>query len=282
MRAIVVGLLALMGVVSTGAEKMLTVTSEKILTNETVETEGVVIEENEKGGKSVFKATNSQIMTKNEVFTTTPGVEAEISLASSRIKSGVGRLLQVGRKGKVIFNLANQKVTGEIVAGKGADMTITMSEGSVLYSAVNKAGQAEKVKVTLSSDSVWVLEDDSQIDTLMNDAEANSNICLNGYKLYIGENEVKGNEGDCSALIAKAEGAEVEKMDNDEGRSNVMIMVAIGVVGVGLIVALAVVIVKKVKKDKNKTVMSSVSNSSMVDSVSGDDVTGSGAGIQKL
>ena len=282
MRAIAVGLLALMGVVSTGAEKMLTVTSEKILTNETVETEGVVIEENEKGGKSVFKATNSQIMTKNEVFTTTPGVEAEISLASSRIKSGVGRLLQVGRKGKVIFNLANQKVTGEIVAGKGADMTITMSEGSVLYSAVNKAGQAEKVKVTLSSDSVWVLEDDSQIDTLMNDAEANSNICLNGYKLYIGENEAKGNEGDCSALIAKAEGAEVEKMDNDEGRSNVMIMVAIGVVGVGLIVALAVVIVKKVKKDKNKTVMSSVSNSSMVDSVSGDDVTGSGAGIQKL
>ena len=46
---------------------------------------------------------------------------------------------------------------------------------------------------SLSKDSVLVLTNDTYIDSLSNEDSNNSNIYLNGYKLYVGGSSVKAN-----------------------------------------------------------------------------------------
>ena len=56
---------------------------------------------------------------------------------------------------------------------------------------INKKNEAKEIKLVLDKNSKIKLTGDSYVTELTNENSTNSNIDLNGYKLYIGGTELK-------------------------------------------------------------------------------------------
>ena len=92
--------------------------------------------------------------------------------------------------GTVTLNLTNQKAEGRIVVDEISKLTINLSNKSSFTGSINYENQGE-VSLTLDKTSTLTLTKDTYLSSLTNEDSTNSNINLNGYKLYVGESEYK-------------------------------------------------------------------------------------------
>ena len=77
-----------------------------------------------------------------------------------------------------------------------------LTEDSVYKGTINGANQGGSVSLTLDDTSTVVLTGDSYLSYLGNDVSDNSNIYLNGYKLYVNGTAVSANDGTAPEVTA--------------------------------------------------------------------------------
>ena len=150
-------------------------------------------------GVATFTAKNSTITTNKGDSFYISNTSAIINLTNNKIinNDSTGYFLRVGADawgntgsngGKVTLNLTNQEVNGNIGVDEISSLTISMIESSFKGAIDAKDGE---VNLTLDKTSTITLTGDSYVTSLTNLDSSNSNIDLNGYKLYVDGKEYK-------------------------------------------------------------------------------------------
>lgn len=91
--------------------------------------------------------------------------------------------------GTVTLNLTNQKVTGNIVVDSISKLTINLTNNSSFKGTINGSNEGEVI-LNLDKTSSITLTGDTYVKELTNKDTTNSNINLNGYKLYVNGTEL--------------------------------------------------------------------------------------------
>ena len=150
-------------------------------------------------GEATFTAKDSTITTNNGDSFYVSNTSAIINLTNNKIvnNDSNGYFLRAqkdswGKEGSnggiVTLNLTNQKITGNIGVDEISSLTMNMKSSSFKGMIDAKDGE---VKLTLDKKSTITLTGDSYVTSLDNADSSNSNINLNGYKLYINGVELK-------------------------------------------------------------------------------------------
>ena len=154
-------------------------------------------------GEAVFTSKNSTITTnKGDSFYVT-NTTATINLENNKIinNDSDGYFLRIQKDswgnsgsngGTVTLNLTNQEANGNIVVDSISKLIMNLSNNSTFTGSINNLNAGE-VTLTLDATSSITLTGDTYIKSLTNADTSNSNINLNGYKLYVNGNELKEN-----------------------------------------------------------------------------------------
>ena len=146
-------------------------------------------------GEAVFTSKNSTIITnKGDSFYVT-NTTATINLENNKIvnNDSTGNFLRIQKDswgnsgsngGTVILNLTNQEATGNIVVDSISKLTMNLTSGSTFKGSINSGNEGE-VSLTLDKTSSITLTGNTYVKSLTNADSSNSNINLNGYKLYV-------------------------------------------------------------------------------------------------
>ena len=146
-------------------------------------------------GEAVFTSKNSTITTnKGDSFYVT-NTTATINLENNKIinNDSTGNFLRIQKDswgktgsngGTATLNLTNQEVTGNIVVDSISKLTMNLTNASTFKGAINSSNEGE-VNLTLDKTSSITLTGNTYIKSLTNSDSTNSNINLNGYKLYV-------------------------------------------------------------------------------------------------
>lgn len=146
-------------------------------------------------GEATFTSKNSTITTnKGDSFYVT-NTTATINLENNTITNNdtTGNFLRIKKDswgnsgsngGTVTLNLTNQKVEGDIVVDSISKLTMNITSNSSFKGSINNSNEGE-VSITIDKDSTLTLTKDTYIKSLTNKDSTNSNINLNGYKLYV-------------------------------------------------------------------------------------------------
>ncbi|MDO5480416.1 MAG: hypothetical protein Q4F58_01970 [Candidatus Saccharibacteria bacterium] len=146
-------------------------------------------------GEATFTAKDSTITTnKGDSFYVT-NTTAIINLENNTIvnNDASGNLLRIqadswgnsGTNGGIVtLNLTNQATTGNIVVDEISSLTMNLKNGSSFEGVINGENAGEVV-LNLDASSKITLTGDSYVKSLTNADTTNSNINLNGYKLYV-------------------------------------------------------------------------------------------------
>ena len=146
-------------------------------------------------GKAVFTSKNSTITTNQGDSFYVTNTTAEINLENNIIVNNdtTGNFLRIQKDswgntgsngGTVTLNLTNQEVNGNIVVDSISKLTINLSDSSSIKGAINNSNEGE-VSLTIDKTSNITLTGDTYLKSLTNLDSTNSNINLNGYKLYV-------------------------------------------------------------------------------------------------
>ena len=203
-------------------------------------------------GTASFTAKDSTITTNkgDTIFVT--NTTATISLENNTIINNDGDLLRIqagkwgnsgSNGGHVTLNMSNQSVEGNIIVDNISTLNLSLTDGSELFSGINTDNQANNISVSISKDSVIVLNADSYITSLINEDTTNQNIYLNGHKLYVNGKEVEGNTGTYERKTTNEDNL-VEELPP----TNYAIIFTI--VGLSLVFVLLVIIVIIIKRKK--------------------------------
>ncbi|MBQ9011622.1 MAG: hypothetical protein IJ093_03125, partial [Bacilli bacterium] len=203
-------------------------------------------------GKATFTAKNSTITTNkgDTIFVT--NTTAEINLEHNTIKNTDGDFLRIqtgkwgnsgSNGGNVTLNMTNQEVEGNIIVDSISTLNLTLKDKSLFKGSIDTDNQAKEVNVTLSKNSVIVLTADTYLDSLTNEVSDNSNIYLNGHKLYVNGKTVSANEGPYGENTSADTTDKVVKEDN-----NYLYYIIGGVVAVVIIGGIIIFIKKKNRK----------------------------------
>ena len=150
-------------------------------------------------GVATFTAKNSTITTNKGDSFYVSNTSAVINLTNNKIinNDSTGYFLRAqadawgsdgSNGGKVTLNLTNQEVDGNIGVDEISSLTMNMASSS--FKGIIDAKDGE-VNLTLDKSSTITLTGDSYVTSLTNADSSNSNINLNGYKLYVGGSEYK-------------------------------------------------------------------------------------------
>lgn len=145
-------------------------------------------------GEATFTSKNSTITTnKGDSFYVT-NTTATINLEGNKIvnNDSTGNFLRIQKDswgnsgsngGVVTLNLTNQEALGNIVVDSISKLTMNLTNSSY-KGAINSSNEGE-ISLTLDKTSSITLTGDTYVKSLTNADSTNSNINLNGYKLYV-------------------------------------------------------------------------------------------------
>lgn len=177
-------------------------------------------------GESTFIANNSDIITnKGDTFYVT-NTSAKIELTNNVFTNNDGAFLRAeaakwgnanNNGGNVEIKLTNQKVDGNIIIDNISSLDMSINSNSELHGYINKDNQSQNINISLDNNSVWILEDDSYITSLNNNKSDNSNIYLNGHKLYVNGISVSANN---NVYSDEEENKNEENVDNNTNTEN--------------------------------------------------------------
>ena len=150
-------------------------------------------------GVATFTAKNSTITTNKGDSFYISNTSAVINLTNNKIinNDSTGYFLRASADswgnegsngGNVTLNLTNQEIDGNIGVDEISSLNINMTSSSFKGMIDAKNG---KVNLKLDKSSKIFLTGDSYVTSLTNADSTNSNIDLNGYKLYVGGEEYK-------------------------------------------------------------------------------------------
>lgn len=151
-------------------------------------------------GTSTFTSKNSKITTnKGDTFYVT-NTTAVINLENNSFinNDSSGYFLRIKKDswgtdgsngGDVTLNLTNQTVDGNIYVDELSTLVINM-ETSDFTGYINNENTGKSIKLVLSKSSNITLTKDTYITSLENEDTTNSNINLNGYKLYVNNKSI--------------------------------------------------------------------------------------------
>lgn len=145
-------------------------------------------------GEATFTSKNSTITTNQGDSFYVTNTTASIILENNKITNNdsKGNFLRIqkdswGKSGSnggvVTLKLINQEVNGDIVVDSISKLDMTLSRSNY-KGAINNSNEGE-VSVILDKNSTITLTGDTYIKSLSNEDTTNSNINLNGYKLYV-------------------------------------------------------------------------------------------------
>ncbi len=146
-------------------------------------------------GEATFTARDSNITTnQGDTFYVT-NTTATINLENNQIMNNdqTGNFLRIQKDswgksgsngGTVALNLTNQKASGNIVVDSISSLTMNLTNSSTFNGAINSDNQGE-VNLTLDTSSSLTLTADTYLTSLNNVDSTNSNINLNGHKLFV-------------------------------------------------------------------------------------------------
>ena len=146
-------------------------------------------------GQAMFTAKNSTITTNQGDSFYVTNTTAEINLENNQIinNDSAGNFLRIQKDswgnsgsngGTVTMNLTNQKSSGNIVVDSISSLTMNLTNNSSFVGTINGENAGE-VSLTLDKTSTLTLTGDTYLKSLTNADTANSNINLNGHKLYV-------------------------------------------------------------------------------------------------
>ena len=147
-------------------------------------------------GEAIFTAKDSTITTNQGDSFYVTNTKATINLENNKIINNdtSGNFLRIQKDswgnsgsngGTVTLNLTNQKIEGNIVVDSISKLIINMTDGSTFTGVINTSNEGE-VSLALDNNSKITLTGDTYLESLTNEDSSNSNINLNGYKLYVG------------------------------------------------------------------------------------------------
>ncbi len=146
-------------------------------------------------GKAVFTSKNSTITTnKGDSFYVT-NTTATINLENNKIVNNddTGNFLRIQKDswgnsgsngGTVTLNFTNQDATGNIVVDSISKLTMNLTSKSTFKGSINNGNEGEVI-LTFDKTSSFTLTGNTYVKSLTNADSTNSNINLNGYKLYV-------------------------------------------------------------------------------------------------
>ena len=145
-------------------------------------------------GEATFTSKNSTITTNQGDSFYVTNTTASIILENNKITNNdsKGNFLRIqkdswGKSGSnggvVTLKLIDQEVNGDIVVDSISKLDMTLSSSNY-KGAINNSNEGE-VSITLDKNSTITLTGDTYIKSLSNEDTTNSNINLNGYKLYV-------------------------------------------------------------------------------------------------
>ena len=146
-------------------------------------------------GEAVFTAKDSTITTNQGDSFYVTNTTATINLENNKIvnKDASGNFLRIQKDswgktgsngGTVTLNMVKQVTEGNIVVDEISGLMMNLSEGSSYVGTINGENAGE-VELVLDESSSITLTGDSYVKSLNNADASNSNINLNGYKLYV-------------------------------------------------------------------------------------------------
>lgn len=152
-------------------------------------------------GEGTFTSKNSTltISSDSDYYKSAPmffvtNTDASINLTNTKLSYGSDILLSAkgtsewgnsgSNSGNVTLTAKNQTLKGNITADKISTVTIKMAS-SDYTGTINGDNSAEKISLTLDSNSKIKLTGDSYITSLSDSDDSYSNIDLNGYTLYV-------------------------------------------------------------------------------------------------
>ena len=151
-------------------------------------------------GEAILTSKNSTITTNQGDSFYVTNTTATINLENNTIvnNDSDGNFLRIQKDswgktgsngGTVTLNLTNQETNGNIVVDSISKLTINLKDGSSFKGAINTKNEGE-VNLTLDKTSSITLTGNTYLKSLTNEDTSNSNINLNGYKLYVNGNEI--------------------------------------------------------------------------------------------
>lgn len=216
---------------------------------------------------SNFTADDSKIITNKGDTFFVENASTEINLSGNIIINTDGDFLRVRADGAekqsvVSLNMSDQKIDGGIILDEDSVLNVFMNNASEFIGSVNSGNNAKKITLDLSKDSVISLTADSYVDFLTNEDTENSNIYLNGHKLYVNGKAVNGNTStygevettqavEATISTESTQAATEPKPADNENKD--MIYIAVGIAAailVVLIIASVMVYKKKLYKSK--------------------------------
>ena len=227
-------------------------------------------------GTASFTAKDSEINVLNGDTIFVTNTTAEIYLENNKITNDSGDFLRIqtgawgnegSNGGTVTATLSNQRVEGNIIVDSISTLDLTLENGSKLFGSIDSDNQAKNVDLTISKDSVLVLSADTYVDSLTNEDSSNSNIYLNGHKLYVNGVETEANEVTYEDVADNSEAAAVtEDSDqteatqetatatdvNNENTSSTLLYVVGGLVLIALVSAAIAVSKKKTESHSHQ------------------------------
>ena len=146
-------------------------------------------------GEAIFSSKNSTITTNKGDSIYVTNTTATINLENNKFinNDSTGNFLRIQKDswgnsgsngGTVTLNATKQEINGNIVVDSISKLTMKLSDNSLFKGAINSSNEGE-VSLILDKTSSLTLTGDTYIKKLTNDDTTNSNINLNGYKLYI-------------------------------------------------------------------------------------------------
>ena len=199
-------------------------------------------------GVSTFEAKNNNIMTYQGDSIYVTNTTADITLENNTLVNADGDFLRIeaakwgksgSNGGEVTLKLKNQSIEGNIIVDAISTLEMSLVEGSRYSGVINQNHDAKEIKLSLSKDSSIVLAGDSYITSLENEDNQNSNIDLNGYKLYVNGEEIEVQERN----------QEVQEEENSIQEKNKEVIKYI-IIGVSVVLFIFIVIYMIIKKTK--------------------------------
>ncbi len=150
-------------------------------------------------GTASFSSKNSTIVTNKGDTLYVTNTKATITLENNKFTNNdsTGNFLRIQKDswgnsgsngGDVTLKAINQKINGNIVVDSISKLTMKLSNNSSFKGTINNSNQGE-VNLTLDKTSTITLTGDTYLKSLTNADSTNSNINLNGYKLYVNGTE---------------------------------------------------------------------------------------------
>lgn len=221
-----------------------------------------------------FTAKDSRITTnKGDTFFVT-NTAAEINLTNNTIVNTSGDFLRIQKGkwgengsngGRVTLNMSNQNVKGNVIVDDVSTLIFNLSNESVFSGAIDYADSAKKISLKLSKDSVISLTSDSHIDSLENEDNTNSNIFLNGHKLFVNGLAVNGNNTPYntentettvseSTAASEAVAESVTSADKTHNDTDNNLLTIIIIISTAVLIAVLIIVIVSIKKSKTKEI----------------------------